>query len=173
MTSLKDVLEMSKRDLVATFAGKYVFVGENGTLIHDELISPVTGTKMAGVETHAHMLDGILQNRIPVAVSPEYLVSILLGVGLLMVTLYFLIPHIFSPFLAVVAFLFTIWLGRYMYGAQGIVFDVFPALLAMSLLSFPITFIYRFFIVDRERRKLQKNFSHYIDPVVVQKIADM
>ena len=119
------------------------------------------------------MLDGILQNRIPATVNPEYFIAILLTMSLIMVTLYFLIPHVFSPFFAIIAFLFTIWIGRYMYGAQGIVFDVFPALLAMSLLSFPITFIYRFFIVDRERRKLQKNFSHYIDPVVVQKIADM
>lgn len=44
--SFSDVLSMSKRDLVATFAGKYVFIGENGTLIHDEVVSPVSGTMM-------------------------------------------------------------------------------------------------------------------------------
>lgn len=57
MTSFVQALQMSKRDLVATFAGKYVFIGESGTLIHDQIISPQSGTMMAGVETHAHLLD--------------------------------------------------------------------------------------------------------------------
>lgn len=46
MISLSDVLALSKRDMIANFSGKYIFVGENGTLIHDEVKSPVTGTMM-------------------------------------------------------------------------------------------------------------------------------
>ncbi len=119
------------------------------------------------------MLDGILQNRIPEATSPEMLYAILCLVTLLIVAIYFLIPNIASPIFVVIFFLFTIWLGRYLYNIHGIVFEILPVMLGTSLLSFPTTFIYRFFIVDRERRKLQKNFSHYIDPVVVQKITEM
>ncbi len=54
---------MSKVELVSNFAGKYVLVGEAGSLIHDAFESPVTGTLMDGVESHAHFLDGILQSR--------------------------------------------------------------------------------------------------------------
>jgi hypothetical protein len=45
--SFSDVLGMSKVDLVRNFADKYVFIGENGTLIHDEVVSPVSDTMMA------------------------------------------------------------------------------------------------------------------------------
>jgi CHASE2 domain-containing sensor protein len=61
--SFVDVLSMSRVELMANFAGKYILIGESGTLIHDSLISPVTGTLMDGVELHAHYLDGLLQNQ--------------------------------------------------------------------------------------------------------------
>ena len=54
---------MSKVELVSNFAGKYVLIGEAGSLIHDAFKSPVTATLMDGVESHAHFLDGILQGR--------------------------------------------------------------------------------------------------------------
>lgn len=44
--SLKDILEMSRVDLIASFRGKYVLIGESGTAIHDSTISPVTGEGM-------------------------------------------------------------------------------------------------------------------------------
>jgi adenylate cyclase len=50
--------------LQAFFSDKIVLIGEYGTLIHDDHFSPVdTRGKMPGVEFHANMLDGILQNR--------------------------------------------------------------------------------------------------------------
>jgi CHASE2 domain-containing sensor protein len=54
---------MSRVELIANFSGKYILIGESGTLIHDSIISPVTGTLMDGVELHAHFLDGLLQNK--------------------------------------------------------------------------------------------------------------
>lgn len=54
---------MSKVDLVKNLGGKYVIIGESGTQIHDTVTSPVSGKLIDGVETHAHFLDGILQDR--------------------------------------------------------------------------------------------------------------
>lgn len=51
------------------------------------------------------------------------------------------------------------------------VIEIFPVLLAVGIFSFPLTFIYRFFIIDREKRTLTKAFSHYVDPRVVGDIA--
>ncbi len=34
-----------------------------------------------------------------------------------------------------------------------------------------MTYMYRFFVVEREKRALQKNFAHYVDPEVVKQIA--
>lgn len=60
-----DILTMPLGALIQNFSGKYVFIGESGTMIHDAHISPVSGTSMDGVESHAHLLDGLLQGRIP------------------------------------------------------------------------------------------------------------
>ncbi len=61
--SMIDILNMTSYELKDKFEGKYILIGESGTLIHDSLISPVTGTLMDGVELHAHFLDGLLQNK--------------------------------------------------------------------------------------------------------------
>jgi len=169
--SFSDVLGMSKVDLVRNFADKYVFIGENGTLIHDEVVSPVSDTMMAWVETHAHMLDGLLQNRLQSQLEVETLYMLVVIIGLMAVILYFYIPHIYAPIVAFWLMIFAIWLGRYLLFTYNIVFDILPILLSIWLFSFPLTFIYRFFIVDRERRKLQRNFGHYVDPRVVEEIA--
>ena len=118
------------------------------------------------------MLDGFLQKRIPVLMNPETLLLYTLLLGLMMTSVYYLVPRFLSPMIAILIFLFIIWFARYLYGVYGILFDVAPVMLAGGILSFPLTFIYRFFIVERQKRELQKNFSHYVDPVVVKKIAE-
>lgn len=117
------------------------------------------------------MLDGFLQDRIPVSVSPEILIILVLISTLFTICLYYFIPRFLSPIFAILIFIFIIWLARYLYGAYGIVFDVVPVMLSGCFFSFPMTFIYRFFIVERQKRELQRNFAHYVDPVVVEKIA--
>ena len=37
-------------------------------------------------------------------------------------------------------------------------------------MTFPLTFIYRFFVVDREKRYIENAFGHYIDPKMVEMI---
>ncbi len=118
------------------------------------------------------MLDGFLQNRIPVIVSPEVLFLYVLIFTFLMTCVYYLIPRFLSPIIAILLALLIIWFARYLYGVYGILFDIAPIMLAGSILSFPVTFIYRFFIVERQKRELQKNFAHYLDPVIVRKIAE-
>lgn len=40
--SLKDVMAMSRVNLIQTFKDKYIFVGESGTSIHDSYESPAS-----------------------------------------------------------------------------------------------------------------------------------
>lgn len=58
-----------------------------------------------------------------------------------------------------------------MYDKQRVLIDIFPLFLS-GILPYIVTYIYRFFIVDREKRELQANFGHYVDPIVVKKIAE-
>lgn len=142
-------------------------------MIHDSHISPVTGTLMDGVESHAHVLDGILQGRpFLETMEPENVYGGVAVLTLFFTIFYLFAPNILSPFLAVLMMFFVVWGSRYLYFFHGYVMDIFPILLSVGLLSFPFTFIYRFFIIDRERRKITSAFAHYVDPAVVHQIAE-
>ncbi len=171
--SLIDVLEMlnksSNRSLL-NFKWKYIFIGESGTLIHDALDYPVTGHKINGVETHAHFLDGLLQNQM-LAKAPAWsmwLSSILLII--LTVHLYFFLPRSLSLIFAWAVLCSTLWASRYLYDIHRVLVDIFPLFLSVWVATFVTTYTYKFFVVDREKRFIENAFSHYIDPKMVEMI---
>lgn len=168
--SLIDVLGMSKVERKVNFKWKYVFVGEWWTLIHDQLPSPVTGGKIDGVETHAHFLDGLIQDKMlmkaPVWSIP--IVTILLTI--ITVFLYFYLPVYLSPIFAIGLLAWTLWISRYLYDIHRIVVDILPLFLSVCIATFTTTYMYRFFVVDREKRFIENAFSHYIDPKMVEMI---
>jgi adenylate cyclase len=169
--SLSEVLKMNKIELVKNFGWKYVFIGESGTLIHDTIPSPVTGDDMHGVESHAHFLDGLLQDRMLSSLGTSgMLVSILL-ISLIMVIVYTLVPTFLSPIIAIATMIAILYGSRILYDIGRTVVDIFPLFLAGGILSYPVTYMYRYFVVDREKRALQNNFAHYIDPHVVDDIV--
>jgi adenylate cyclase len=130
---------------------------------------------MDGVEFHAHFLDGILQNRYMKAynITNGIFIIVLFFLVLISVTIYYLFSSRYvSIGIAIGITLWIIWMSRYAYFVHGIVLEIFPILLAGSMLSFPFSFIYRFFIVDREKRMLRSAFSHYVDPELVREISD-
>ena len=100
--SLIDVLSMSRTEFITNFSGKYVLIGESGTLIHDSFVSPVTGTQIDGVETHAHFLDGLLQNKMLTRIDSTMMFAALILLTLICVLLYFLLPNYLSPIVAIV-----------------------------------------------------------------------
>ena len=127
---------------------------------------------MDGVESHAHFLDGIIQNKMLHMADAGMMFIFYIVLALISTLVYFFIPKYLSPIFAIIISIVLLWLSRYLYGVQRIVIDIFPLFLAGSILTYPITYIYKFFVVDREKRELQTNFSHYVDPNVVRQIAD-
>jgi class 3 adenylate cyclase len=169
--SLIDVMNMTdSAELEKLFLWKYIFIGESGTLIHDSLTSPVTGTLMDGVESHAHFLDGILQDKMLDRISDSTLWIVTIFLLILTVFLYFYLPTLFSLIFAIVSLVATLWASRYIYDSHRLVIDIFPLFLSVFVISFPTTYIYRFFIVDREKRFIENAFGHYIDPKMVEMI---
>ena len=172
--SLSEVLAMPKVQKVSNFAGKYVFIGESGTIIHDQFISPVSGTFMDWVEFHAHFLDGILQSRYLqwYSILDPIFVVFIIWFLVTMSIIYLLSPKQVGILVAFFITLLILWISRYLYFRYAVVIEILPMLLAGSVFTFPITFIYRFFIVDRERRMIIGAFAHYLDPELVKEIAD-
>lgn len=170
--SFVDLLEASHNDLSNTFYGKYVFIGESWTAIHDAIVSPVTGTMMDGVETHAHFLDGLLQDKMLAKLDTRLMMILVVVLTMFTIILYLFVPKYLSPIFAIVILWAILFLSRYSYDVWRTVVDIFLLFLAGGIVTYPVTFTYRFFVVDRDIRRLQNNFWHYIDPQVVQKIAD-
>ncbi len=145
----------------------YVLVGESGTIIHDIIQSPVNRQSMPGVESHAHFLDAILQDKFLVLANQEMMFLSYVILSLIFVIIYIFVPNLFSPFIFILSSFATIWIARYLYDQERILVDIFPLLLSVSLLSYPITMIYRFFIVDKQKRRILSSFGRYVSPKVV------
>lgn len=163
-------MEMSRVNLIQTFKDKYIFIGESGTAIHDSYTSPASGQNIDGVEGHAHFLDGILQKKL-LREETKLILITSIGIALLMGVLYFFLPKYITPLLAIIACIATIWVSRYLYEQERILVDIFPLFLASSIITYPITYIYKYFVIDRDKRELEQNFGRYIDPTVVEQIA--
>ncbi len=94
--------------------------------------------------------------------------SILLTI--ITILFYFYLPNILSPIFAIIGMTGIVWISRYLYDVHRILVDIFPLLLSVCIATFPMTFIYRFFVVDNEKRYIENAFGHYIDPKMVQMI---
>jgi class 3 adenylate cyclase/CHASE2 domain-containing sensor protein len=168
--SFIDSLEMWKTSAINTFKWKYVFIWESGTAIHDSVVSPVNKNLMSWVELHAHYLDGLLYDKMLNKIEENTFFIVLISLTILLSILYYSFPSLFAVFLAISFTLWTISITRYYYDINRVLIDIAPLLIS-CFFTFFITFTYRFFIVDREKRQLKSNFAHYIDSHVVDEIV--
>jgi adenylate cyclase len=159
------------RMLGSDFAGKYVLIGESGTSVNDKKLSPVTGKLIDGVEMHAHFLDGLLQDKMLTELRAHILWGAVVILTLFSVMLYFFVPKYLSPIFAIVTIVSILYASRYIYDIHRVLVDISLLFLAGGVITYPVTYMYRFFVVEREKRELQTNFGHYIDPHVVEEIA--
>jgi len=166
------LVRFGAEDLGDVVRGKYVFIGVTGDLVQDLTPNPVSGRLMPGVESHAHFLDGILQNKLLYKADDQMAFILYIIITVVLVMIYYFAPKYISPLVAVVALAGVVWLTRWMYDAHRLVVDIFPLFLSGALFTYPVTYIYKFFVVDREKRIILHTFSRYISPEVV-KMIDM
>lgn len=145
-------------------------MGETGTLIHDKILSPAENTLIPGVYSHAFFLDSILQNKILTKIDENIGFILPIFITIFAIIFYFFAPKFVSPIFAILSIFATIFALRYFYDQQKIVIDIFPILLGVSILSYPITYIYKFFIIEKDKRLIINAFSRYLSPHVVEMI---
>lgn len=112
------------------FSGSYVLIGESGTLIHDSTYNPVDNSYMAGVESHAHFLDGLLQDKMLKRMNEGIYFFLIVFITIMSVMIFYFLPKYFSPLLVVLMFIADVWIARYAYDTMRIVIDIFPLFLA-------------------------------------------
>ncbi len=166
--SAADVL--AKRLPEGSLKGKIVLVGTTAPGLLDIRVTPV-GEAYAGVETHANLISGLLDQRIPVKpdYSRGYDVAILLMAGL---ALAFALPLLSAPravLLSVVAIASVVALNFGLYLGAGLVLPL-AAALVMMLTAFALNMSYGYFVESRSKRELANLFGSYVPPELVDEM---
>ncbi|HSH90904.1 MAG TPA: adenylate/guanylate cyclase domain-containing protein [Ramlibacter sp.] len=160
-----------KRIPADTLKGKIILVGTTAPGLLDLRVTPV-GAAYAGVETHANLISGLLDDRIPV--KPDYAlgydVAILVLAGL---TLAFALPLLSAPravLLSIVVIAVIIGINFWAYLGAGLVLPM-GAALVMALTAFALNMSYGYFVESRSKRELANLFGTYVPPELVDEMV--
>ena len=153
-------------------AGRLVLLGTSATALGDIRATPLHPA-IPGVELHAQLLETILaQDHIVspnYAIAAEFLFVVLVG-GLLIVAVP-LMDAKWSVVLLVVSTATVLLSTWYLYTYEKIVIDgIVPALSTVAIFLTLVTLKYG--IEERRRHQVRKVFSHYLSPVMVDRLAE-
>ena len=154
----------------AVFKNKIVFIGHTASGLVDVFQTPFGRSLMPGIQLHASIADSILANRFIRPALPRTGVAAVLVaaavVGLLAA---------FLPFAAAVAGTLAglaLWTGVALQRFEdGLWLPVAAPQLAMALSLFGGT-AYRYFVEDREKRKVKGLFGRYVSRDVYAQLLD-
>ena len=161
---------LAKRVGSESLKGKIVLVGTTAPGLLDLRVTPV-GEAYAGVETHANLISGLLDDKI--AVKPDYAlgydVAILVLAGL---TLAFALPMLSAPravLLSLVVIAAIVALNFWLYLGAGLVMPLATALM-MAITAFALNMSYGYFVESRSKRELANLFGTYVPPELVDEM---
>jgi adenylate cyclase len=167
--SAADVI--AKRLPEASLKGKIVLVGTTAPGLLDLRVTPV-GEAYAGVETHANLISGLLDGKIPVKPdwSLGYDLVILVLAGL---TLAFALPLLSATravLLSVGVIAVVVALNTFMFTSEALVLPL-AAALTMCITAFALNMSYGYFVESRSKRELAQLFGTYVPPELVDEMA--
>jgi adenylate cyclase len=168
---------ISASDLIAhriapeTLKGKIILVGTTAPGLLDQRVTPV-GEAYAGVEAHANLISGLLDDRI--AVKPDYAlgydIAILVIAGL---TLAFALPLLSASravLVSAVVIAIVVGLNTWLYVGGGLVLPL-AAALVMAITAFALNMSYGYFVESRSKRELANMFGTYVPPELVDEMV--
>ena len=142
------------------FRDAIVFVGATASGTHDVFQTPFGGSTMPGIQVHASMADSLLSNRFlrPAPAASRRAAVLLLAVVAGIVTV-FLSYQLAVASAAVIA---VAWTGATLLAFdRGVWLSLAQPVAAIGLTLFAGT-AYRYFVEDREKRKVKKLFGRYV-----------
>jgi adenylate cyclase len=167
--SAADVL--SKRLAAGSLKDKIVLVGTTAPGLLDLRVTPV-GETYPGVETHANVISGLLDDKL--YVRPDYAmgyeVVVLLLAGLVLA---FALPLLSAPravLASVVVIALVVAQNFYMFLGQGLVMPLASSLV-MAITAFALNMSYGYFVESRSKRELAALFGTYVPPELVDEMV--
>ncbi len=152
----------------ASLEGKIILIGATASDFHDTVLTPTKGQVISGAELQANILDNILLNRqlilLPKAAS--------LGLGLIIGLTFLISFHKFNPrtvTLIMLGLAAMIPLLSYLFWQLNYVLVYFSNLL-LTITLFVSHSLYRWYVSEKERRKVKQTFQPYFAPAVLEEI---
>jgi adenylate cyclase len=151
--------------------GKVVLVGTTAPGLQDLRVTPV-GEVYAGVECHANLISGLLDNRIPIKPdwSLGYEIVILLAAGLLLAFALPLITATRAVILSVVVIAAIAAINYWFYLSYLWTLPL-AAALTMAIAAFALNMSYGYFVESRSKRELANLFGTYVPPELVDEMV--
>ena len=155
---------LAKRLAPGALKGKIILVGTTAPGLMDLRATPVAST-YAGVETHANLLSGLLDNRL--LVKPDYSVGynvvVLVIAGLLLAFALPLMSARRAVGFSVAVIAAIVGLNFSLYAGGALVLPL-AAALTMAVITFGLNMSYGYFVESRSKRELANLFGTYVPP---------
>jgi adenylate cyclase len=166
--SAKDVLDGSAPREV--LHDRIALLGASAAGLLDLRSTPV-GQRYIGVEAHANLIAGLLDNTIrqQPAYSDGLEFTLLFIIGLLLALVLPRLAPLSALALVVVLLAATMAGNLYLWTAHGLVVPL-ASLLVYTMLAAMLQITYRFFVEQRNKRHLSQIFGQYIPPSLVEEI---
>jgi len=162
---------LAKRVPAGSLSGKVVLVGTTAPGLQDLRVTPV-GEAYAGVETHANLLSGLMDDRIPV--RPDYALGydllVLLAAGLLLAIALPLLSAPRAVVLSLAVIAAAVALNLYLYIGHLLVLPL-AAAVVMCVTAFALNMSYGYFVESRSKRDLAQLFGTYVPPELVDEMV--
>ncbi len=148
---------------------KILLFGATAIGIYDLRVSPFE-ENYPGLETHANILDNLLQSNFYVERAHEMqVVPTLFGVGLLFTLLFGYLGAFWGFFWAASSALGYVFYDKHFLFSKGIVFPLFLPILLLGTLYLAIT-VFKYFTEERNKKQLKSTFQKYVSPAIVNEI---
>ena len=156
----------------AALNDKIVLLGASAAGLLDLRSTPV-GQRYIGVEAHANLIAGLIDNTIKQqpAWSDGLEFTMLFVIGALMALLLPRLAPAFALLFVVAIIAMTMAANLWMWAALGLVVPL-ASLLVYTLLAAMLQITYRFFVEHRNKRHLSQVFGQYIPPSLVEEIDE-
>lgn len=154
----------------AEFKGKIVFIGTSAAALFDVFQTPFGEATMPGIQLHASMADSVLSNRFIRRAEPgsqlgvTALAAVAVGVATAM------LPFTASALAALAAIGAWSWVSLVLFRG-GLWIDLVQPAAAIAVALFGGT-AYRYFVEDREKRKMRHLFGRFVAKDVCEQLIE-
>jgi len=151
--------------------GKIVLLGTTAQGLADLRATPIEGA-FPGVEAHANLITGILDNRL-MRDNPTYTMTMEVALLVLVSIIMILLVPLFSPLLAAISTIAllagVVWLDMMVWQELALVLPVATTFL-LTLSLFLLDMSYGYFTESRRKRQLSSLFGQYVPPELVDEM---